>query len=74
MPWGGNWKGECQGIIVVDGKTVLSTVMDEHGHDYAIVCKVQEKSVIDFLIAPNPSIGVVAFTATIQQRPRIGGR
>ena len=74
MPWGANWGGECQAIIVVDGKTVLSTVMDEHGLDYMIAVKVRENSVIDFLIAPNPNIGVVAFTATIHKRPRIRDR
>lgn len=74
MPWGANWGGECQAIVVVDGKTVLSTVMDELGLDYQIVCKVRETSVVDFLIAPNPSIGVVSFTAKIEQRLRIGGR
>ena len=34
MPWGANWRGECQAIIVVDGKIVLSTVVDNHGLDY----------------------------------------
>jgi hypothetical protein len=74
MPWGANWGGECQGIIVVDGKAVLSTVMDEHGLDYTVAVKVREKSVVDFLIAPNPSIGVVTMTATIQKRPGMTGR
>ncbi len=69
MPWGANWKGECRAIIVVDGEIVLSTVMDEHGLDYAVAAKIREKSVVDFLIAPDPSIGVVTFTAAIRKRP-----
>ncbi len=68
MPWGANWGGECQAIIMVDGVTVLSTVMDEHGIDYTVAVKIQNKSRVDFLIAPNPSIGVVTFTATIRKR------
>lgn len=74
MPWGANWDGECQGLIVVDGKTVFSTVIDEHGVDYTVAVKVRENSVVDFLIAPNPSIGVVTFTAEIQKRPGRAGR
>ena len=69
MPWGANWSGECRATIIVDGEVVFSTVMDEHGLDYSVAIKVQEKSMVDFLIAPNPSIGVVTFTATISKRP-----
>lgn len=69
MPWGANWGGECRAIIIIDGETVLSTVMDEHGLDYAVAAKIGKKSVVDFLIAPDPSIGVVTFTATIRKRP-----
>lgn len=68
MPWGANWGGACQGIIVVDGKTVLSTVLDDQGIDYQVAIRVEKDSVIDFLIAPGPSMGVVEFTATIQKR------
>mgnify|MGYP001818441558 CR=1 FL=1 len=69
MPWGAKWGGECKAIIIVDGETVFSSVMDEHGLDYAVAVKIRVKSVVDFLIAPNPSIGVVTFTATIRKRP-----
>lgn len=69
MPWGANWSGECQATIIVDGEVTFSTVMDEHGLDYSVAIKVREKSMVDFLIAPNPSIGVVTFTATIRKRP-----
>jgi hypothetical protein len=69
MPWGANWNGECRATIIVDGEVVFSTVMDEHGLGYSVAIKVQEKSMVDFLIAPNPSIGVVTFTATIRKRP-----
>jgi hypothetical protein len=69
MPWGRNWGGECQATIVVDGVTVLSTVTDDQGIDYAVAVRIKEKSTIDFLIAPNPSVGVVTFTAAIHKRP-----
>lgn len=69
MPWGANWGGECRAIIIIDGEIVFSTVIDEHGLDYAVAAKIREKSVVDFLIAPDPSIGVVTFTATIRKRP-----
>ncbi len=68
MPWGAKWGGEYRAIIIVDGDTVSSTVMDEHGLDYRVAVTVRENSVVDFLIAPNPSFGVVTFTATIQRR------
>ncbi len=69
MPWGANWSGECQATIIVDGEVMFSTVMDELGLDYSVAIKVREKSIVDFLIAPNPSIGVVTFTAAISKRP-----
>lgn len=69
MPWGANWRGECQAMIVVDGKIVLSTVMDNHGLDYAVAAKIDKESVVDFLIGPNASVGVVTFTAEIRERP-----
>ncbi|MFN7731478.1 MAG: hypothetical protein ACK5OB_06225 [Pirellula sp.] len=68
MPWGANWGGACQGLIVVDGKTVLSTVLDDQGIDYQVAIRVEKDSVIDFLVAPGPSVGVVEFTATIRKR------
>lgn len=68
MPFGANWGGECKASIIVDGETVFSSVMDEQGLDYAVVVKIHEKSVIDFLIAPDPSIGVVTFTTRIRMR------
>ncbi len=71
MPWGANWSGECRATIIVDGKVIFSTVMDEHGLDYSVAIKVREKSIVDFLIAPNPSIGVVTFTAAIRKRPTV---
>jgi hypothetical protein len=70
MPWGANWSGECKAMIIVDGEIVFSTVMDELGLDYSVAVKVEEKSIVDFMIAPNPSIGVVEFTATIRKRPK----
>jgi len=57
-------------MIIVDGEIVFSTVIDELGLDYSVAVKVEEKSIVDFMIAPNPSIGVVEFTATIRKRPK----
>lgn len=69
MPWGANWKGQCQAMVVVDGKIVLSTVVDNHGLDYAVAAKIDKGSVVDFLIGPNASVGVVTFTSEIRERP-----
>ncbi len=68
MPWGANWGGECRGLIMVDGEVVLSTVLDEQEQDYEVVVRIREGSVVDLLIAPNSSIGVVKFTATLRRR------
>jgi hypothetical protein len=65
MPWGKNWNGGCRALIVVDGKQVLSAEANDEGKDYSINVKVKEGSVVDFLIGPGPSIGVIKFTATI---------
>lgn len=66
MPWGANWGGGCRALIVVDGETVFSAVMDERGADYSIDAKVHIGSLVDFLIGPDPSMGVTEFTATIR--------
>ncbi|MFO0907835.1 MAG: hypothetical protein U0794_05650 [Isosphaeraceae bacterium] len=68
MPWGKNWSGSCRALIVVDGKTVFSGVMDESGTSYAIDATVHKGSLVDFLIGPNPNIGVTKFTASIRSR------
>jgi hypothetical protein len=66
MPWGENWGGGVQALIVVDGTTLFSTDIDNRGMDYSIDATIQVGSRVDFLIAPNPSIGVTKFTATIR--------
>ena len=66
MPWGENWGGGCQALIVVDGKTVFSAPMDNRGKDYSVTVTVGIGSPVDFLIGPGPSIGVTKFTATIR--------
>ena len=69
MPWGRNWGGGCIAQIVVDGATVLRQGMDERGADYAIDARLRRGSLVDFLIGPNPSIGVTEFTATVRTAP-----
>jgi hypothetical protein len=65
MPWGENWGGGVQALIVVDDETVFRTDFDDGGADYAIDVMLKVGSLVDFLIAPDPSIGVVEFTATL---------
>lgn len=65
MPWGANWSGGVLTVIVVDGKELFRADVGERGSDYSIDAMVQVGSNVDFLIGPNPSIGVIRFTATI---------
>jgi hypothetical protein len=53
-------------MIVVDGKTVYTGTMDNQGTDYSIETDVQIDSMVDFLIGPDPAIGVTTFTASIR--------
>lgn len=69
MPWGENWAGGCQALIVVDGAAVFSAAMDNRGTDYSINVNLKKGSTVDFLIGPGPSIGVTKFTATIRTTP-----
>lgn len=69
MPWGANWKGGCEALIVVDGKTMFSAPMDDRGEDYSITVTVGIGSRVDFLIGPGPSVGVTKFTVTIRATP-----
>ena len=68
MPWGKNWGGNCRAIITVDGQDVFTSTMNEKGLDYAVKVELQQGTKIDFLIGPNPSIGVVQFTAKIESQ------
>lgn len=67
MPWGENWQGACRARIVVDGTTVFDAPMDNDGRDYAIDAAVRIGSRVDWMIGPDPSIGVTQFTATIRK-------
>ena len=69
MPWGENWSGGVQMLIVVDGKTLFRTDINDGGADYSIDATVRAGSLVDFLIGPNPSIGVMEFTATLRTAP-----
>ena len=68
MPWGKNWSGHCRARIIVDGKEVFSEIMDEDGQDYSVKVDLEQGSMVDFLIGPEPSIGVMQFTARIETR------
>ncbi len=61
MPWGSNWRGQCEAMIIVDGKLCFSSIMDEQSLDYALAVKLQKDSTVDFLIAPASGFGVVDF-------------
>ena len=69
MPWGENWGGGVRTLILVDGKELYSADIEDGGSDYSIEAKVQVGSLVDFLIGPNPSVGVIEFTGTIRTAP-----
>ncbi|EDM81446.1 hypothetical protein PPSIR1_39685 [Plesiocystis pacifica SIR-1] len=69
MPWGENWSGGCEARVLVDGELLFSTAMRNDPVDYSIDVKVQAGSSVDFLIGPDPSIGVTTFTAKLTSRP-----
>lgn len=71
MPSGAGWNGGCKGLIVVDGTTLFSAAMDNRGTDYSIHATVQVGSLVDFLIGPGPTVGVMKFTATIRAAPSL---
>jgi hypothetical protein len=69
MPWGENWGGGVLALIVVDGKELFRADIEDRGTDYSIDAMVQVGSRVEFLIGPNPSVGVMKFTATIRTAP-----
>jgi hypothetical protein len=71
MPWGEKWGGGVQALIVVDGTTLFHTDIDDGGTDYSIDATIQIGSRVDFLIGPNPSVGVIDFTATLRAAPAL---
>lgn len=65
MPWGANWRGGVQALLVVDGKPLYRADLGNTETDYAVEATVRVGSRVDFLLGPSPSIGVMKFTATI---------
>jgi hypothetical protein len=65
MPWGENWDGGVEVRIVVDGETLYRAEVGDQRTDYALDTTLEVGSVVDFLMGPGPSVGVVDFTATI---------
>ena len=66
MPWGQNWRGGVRTLITVDGAEVFSADVEDGGSAYSVEATVQLGSRVDFLIGPNPSVGVIDFTGRIQ--------
>ena len=69
MPWGENWSGGVQSLIVVDGATLFRAAVGNQKTNYSINATVKVGSLVDFLIAPNQAVGVIEFTATVQTTP-----
>lgn len=67
MPWGANWSGAVVGKIVVDGRVVYSTDVDDGGGNYAVDVQVDVGTTVDFLIGPKDAIGVIDFTALLRR-------
>jgi hypothetical protein len=65
MPWGANWTGGVQALLVVDGKPLYRADLGNLETVYAVEATVRVGSRVDFLLGPNPSIGVMKFTAMI---------
>lgn len=66
MPWGENWDGGVRTLIRVDGAEVFSVDIEDGGSAYSVEAKLQLGSRVDFLIGPNPSVGVIDFTGSIR--------
>jgi hypothetical protein len=66
MPWGQNWSGGVRALITVDGDEVFSANVDDGGSAYSVEARVRVGSHVDFLIGPNPSVGVIDFTGRIR--------
>jgi hypothetical protein len=71
MPWGENWSGGVQAVIVVNGTVLFTSAIHDGGTSYSIDTTVEIGTPVDFLIGPNPSIGVTKFTATIRAAPAL---
>lgn len=69
MPWGKKWGGGVQTQIVVDGTTLFRAAIENQREDYSIDANLKVGSLVDFLIGPNPSVGVIEFTATVRTAP-----
>ena len=66
MPWGAAWGGGVEVRIVVDGETLYRADIGDERTDYSFESSLEVGSIVDFLMGPGPSVGVVDFTATIE--------
>jgi hypothetical protein len=71
MPWGENWAGGVRTLIQVDGDTLFRADIEDGGSDYSVEATLRVGSLVDFLIGPNPSVGVIEFTGTIRSAPAL---
>jgi hypothetical protein len=71
MPWGENWNGGVQALIVVNGTTLFASAIHDGGTSYSVDTTVKIGTTVDFLIGPDPSIGVTKFTAIIRAAPAL---
>lgn len=69
MPWGENWGGGVWTLILVDGKELFAAAVEDGGSEYSIDATLRVGSLVDFLIGPNPSVGVIDFTGIIRTAP-----
>lgn len=67
MPWGENWSGSVKFRVLVDGNHVYETEADDAERAYFVSATVEVGTPVDFLIGPGSAIGVVRFTAVLQQ-------
>lgn len=66
MPWGENWSGGCVFLVVVDGERIFAADVADGGQEYSVIATVAVGSTVDFLIGPGTGIGVMRFTAAIE--------
>ncbi|MDB4324822.1 hypothetical protein N9971_00605 [bacterium] len=66
MPWGENWAGDVNVLVVVGDSRVYEAAFSDGGEGYSVRSTVQAGTPVDFLIGPGSGIGVIRFTGTIK--------
>lgn len=65
MPWGANWGGSGQFLIIVGGEKFYAAEVDDGGQAYSVRATVDVGTPVDFLIGPGSAVGVMRFTARL---------